>query len=155
MAKTVCRVAALLLGSAIAGAQTAATPAAASGPSVTQNPLASAGIFPYEQMTMKKSANGTESRNAFTGTLATGEAIGVHESMQPVGTLPVELHRIGHSELIVVQEGTLAFEHDGKEERIGPGGLVYVAFGTVHRIKNVGNVPARYVVIAIGGDVKK
>ncbi len=86
-------------------------------------------------MTVKKAANGTEGRNVFNGTLATGETIGVHESMQPVGTPPVDLHRIGHSELIVVQEGTVAFEHDGKEERVGPGGLVYVAFGTVHRIK--------------------
>ena len=150
--KTLSCAAALVLGYGIASAQTAAT---AAPPAATQNPLASSGIFPYEQMMVKKAANGTESRSTFTGTLATGETIGVHESMQPVGTPPVDLHRIGHSELIVVQEGTVAFEHDGKEERLGPGGLVYVAFGTVHRIKNVGDVPARYVVIAIGGDVKK
>ena len=142
----------LLLASAIARAQ---TPATAAPPAATQNPLASSGVFPYEQMTPRKTANGTESRNAFTGTLATGETIAVHESTQPVGTPPVELHRIGHSELIVVQQGTVAFEHDGKEERVGPGGLVYVAFGTVHRVKNVGDVPAKYVVIAIGGDVRK
>lgn len=154
MAKAVCGVAVLLFGSGIACAQTAGT-TATSLPPTTQNPLASSAIFPYEQMTVKKAANGTEGRNSFTGTLATGETIGVHESMQPVGTPPVEQHRIGHSEVIVVEEGTVAFEHDGKEERVGPGGLVYVAFGTVHRIKNVGNVPAKYVVIAIGGDVKK
>ena len=142
----------LLLASAIARAQ---TPATAAPPAATQNPLASSGVFPYEQMTPRKTANGTESRNALTGTLATGETIAVHESTQPVGTPLVELHRIGHSELIVVQQGTVAFEHDGKEERVGPGGLVYVAFGTVHRVKNVGDVPAKYVVIAIGGDVRK
>jgi mannose-6-phosphate isomerase-like protein (cupin superfamily) len=153
MAKIVCGLAVLLFGCGIVNAQTAAT--AASPPSTAQNPLASAGIFPYDQMTVRKTANGTESRNAFTGTLATGETIAVHESMQPVGTPPVELHRIGHSELIVVQEGTVAFDHDGKEERVGPGGLVYVALGTVHRIRNVGDVPAKYVVIAIGGDTKK
>ncbi|MGO4518387.1 cupin domain-containing protein [Terriglobus sp. 2YAB30_2] len=153
MAKVVCGFAVLLFGCGIVNAQTAAT--AAATPSKTQNPLASAGIFPYDQMTVRKTANGTESRNAFTGTLATGETVAVHESMQPAGTAPVELHRIGHSELIVVQEGTVAFEHDGKEERVGPGGLVYVALGTVHRIKNVGDIPAKYVVIAIGGDTKK
>ncbi|QEE30449.1 cupin domain-containing protein [Terriglobus albidus] len=153
MPKIVCGFAALLFGCGIVNAQTA--PAAASTPATTQNPLARAGIFPYDQMAVRKTANGTESRNAFTGTLATGETVAVHESMQPAGTAPVELHRIGHSELIVVQEGTVAFEHDGKEERVGPGGLVYVALGTVHRIKNVGDVPAKYVVIAIGGDAKK
>jgi len=153
MRKIVCGFAVLLFGCGIVNAQTAAT--AASTPSKAQNPLASAGIFPYDQMTVRKTANGTESRNAFTGTLATGETLAVHESMQPAGTPPVELHKIAHSELIVVQEGTVAFEHDGKEERVGPGGLVYVALGTVHRIKNVGDVPAKYVVIAIGGDTKK
>lgn len=153
MRKIVCGFAVLLFGCGMVNAQTAAT--AASTPSKPQNPLASAGIFPYDQMTVRKTANGTESRNAFTGTLATGETLAVHESMQPAGTPPVELHRIGHSELIVVQEGTVAFEHDGKEERVGPGGLVYVALGTVHRIKNVGDMPAKYVVIAIGGDTKK
>ena len=153
MRKIVCGFAVLLFGFGIVNAQTAA--AAASPPAKTQNPLASSGIFPYDEMTVRKNSNGTESRNAFTGTLATGETLAVHESMQPVGTPPVELHRIGHSELIVVQEGTVAFEHDGKEERVGPGGVVYVALGTVHRIKNVGDVPAKYVVIAIGGDTKK
>ncbi len=153
MRKIVCGFAVLLFGCGMVNAQTAAT--AASTPSKPQNPLASSGIFPYDQMTVRKTANGTESRNAFTGTLATGETLAVHESMQPAGTPPVELHRIGHSELIVVQEGTVAFEHDGKEERVGPGGLVYVALGTVHRIKNVGDMPAKYVVIAIGGDTKK
>jgi mannose-6-phosphate isomerase-like protein (cupin superfamily) len=153
MVKTLSCAAALVLGYGIAGAQTPAS--AAAPPAATQNSLASSNIFPFEQMTVKKAANGTESRSAFSGTLNTGEAIAVHESMQPVGTPPVDLHKIGHSELIVVQEGTVAFEHDGKEERVGPGGLVYVAFGTVHRIKNVGDVPAKYVVIAIGGDVKK
>jgi len=153
MTRTVCGLAVLLFGCGIVNAQTAAP--AASAPSTTQNPLASAGVFLYDQMTVRKTANGTESRNAFAGTLATGETVAVHESMQPVGTPPVELHRINHSELIVVQDCTVAFEHDGKEERIGPGGLVYVALGTVHRIKNVGDVPAKYVVIAIGGDTRK
>ena len=153
MANIVCGLAVLLFGCGIVNPQTAAP--AASTPSAAQNPLASAGIFPYGQMAVRKTANGTESRNAFTGTLATGETVAVHESMQPVGTPPVELHRIDHSELIVVQEGTVAFEHDGKEERVGPGGLVYVALGTVHRVRNVGDVPAKYVVIAIGGDTKK
>ncbi len=138
----------LVLGCGIAVAQTAVS-------NSTGNPLGSAGVFSYEQMTAKKSANGTESRNVFMGTLATGETVGLHESMQPAGTPPVDLHKISHSELIVVQEGMVGFEHDGKEERVGPGGIIYVAFGTVHRIKNVGDTPAKYVVIAIGGDVKK
>lgn len=128
----------------LAAAQTAAT-----------NPLAAARVFSYDQMTAHTAANGSQSRNAFTGTLATGESISVHETMQPAGTTPNPAHRIEHSEVIVIEEGTIEFDHDGKADRAGAGSIVYVAFGTLHGFKNVGDGPAKYVVIQIGGDTKK
>jgi quercetin dioxygenase-like cupin family protein len=119
------------------------------------NPLAAARVFSYEQMPVKTASSGAEGRSVFSGTLATGEAVGVHETMQPVGAVPNPAHRIQHSELIVVQQGSLEFDHDGKAERATPGSIIYVAFGTLHAVKNVGDVPAKYVVIQIGGDTKK
>jgi oxalate decarboxylase/phosphoglucose isomerase-like protein (cupin superfamily) len=58
-----------------------------------------------------------------------------------------------------VREGTLEFQHEdaaGKlvTETVGPGGVIYVAFGTKHTVRNAGTTPARYFVIAIGGDAK-
>ena len=114
--------------------------------------LAQARVFPFDQMPVKTMANGGESRGIVQGVLATGESVALHESMQPVGSVPNPAHRIDHSEFIVVREGTLEFEHDGKTETVGPGGVIYVACGTLHRVKNVGDVPAKYVVLAIGGD---
>jgi quercetin dioxygenase-like cupin family protein len=134
----------LLCASGIAAAQTPAS-----------NPLATARVFDYDQMQARKNPNGTESRMVFSGTLSTGEAVGAHESMQPAGTVPPKLHKIQHSEFIVVQQGTLEFDHDGKAERASPGSIIYVAFGTEHAIKNVGDGPAKYVVIQVGGDTKK
>jgi quercetin dioxygenase-like cupin family protein len=119
------------------------------------NPLATARVFPYDAMTAKTAPNGAVARNVFTGTLATGEALGVHETMQPAGTVPNPAHRIQHSEIIVVQQGTLEFEHDGKAERADAGSIIYVAYGTLHAVKNIGNGPAKYVVIQIGGDTRK
>ena len=119
------------------------------------NPLAKPRVFAYDRMTPKTAPNGSVGRNVFTGTLATGEAVAVHETMQPEGTRPNPPHRIHHSEIIVVQQGTLAFKHDGLSERAGPGGIIYVAYGTLHTIENVGDGPAKYVVIQIGGDTKK
>ena len=55
----------------------------------------------------------------------------------------------------MVQEGTLEYTHDGKAERAGAGSIIYVALGTLHSVKNVGDGPAKYVVIQIGGDTKK
>jgi quercetin dioxygenase-like cupin family protein len=134
----------LFFASSIAAAQTPAG-----------NPLATARVFDYDQMTVKHSSNGTEGRVVFNGTLATGESVGAHESMQPAGTVPPALHKIQHSEFVVILQGTVEFDHDGKAERAGPGSVIYVAFGTEHFVKNIGDGPAKYVVIQIGGDTKK
>jgi XRE family transcriptional regulator, regulator of sulfur utilization len=112
-------------------------------------------VFAFDQMPAKKSPNGTEGRSIPGFTLATGEAVGMHESVQPAGATPVALHAIHHSELILVQEGSLIFEHDGKQEKVGAGDMIYVADGTTHRVTNVGTGPAKYFVVQIGGDTKK
>src|SRR5271156_6608831 len=88
-------------------AQTPAPPAAP--PTLSQ-----ATVFPFDQMPVRKMANGGESRDVVRGTLKTGEVIAVHESLQPAGTTPNPLHIIQHSEVIVVVLGTVLFEHDGR-----------------------------------------
>lgn len=127
-----------------AGAQTAAS-----------NPLATSRVFSTNEVKIRIAPNGSEGRAVFTGTLATGEAVGAHETIQPAGAVPPRLHKIQHSELIVVEQGTLEFDHDGKAERADPGSIIYVAYGTEHFVKNIGDGPAKYMVIRIGGDTKK
>ena len=128
--------------------------AAAHGQTAHLNPLAKARVFHYSQMTPRTAPNGAVGRNFFSGKLATGEVVGAHETMQPAGTKPNPPHRIHHSELIVVQQGTIEFLHDGKSERAGPGSIHYVAYNTLHTVRNIGNGPVKYVVIQIGGDTK-
>ena len=118
------------LGCAVACAQTTGA-----------NPLATARVFSFDEMTAKTAPNGSVGRNVFNGTLATGEAVGVHETMQPAGTVPTPAHRIQHSEVIVVEEGILEFEHDGKTDRAAAGSIIYVALGTLHTIKMWVTVP--------------
>lgn len=129
--------------------------ASAHAQSADSNALTTSRIFAFDEMTAKTAPNGSVGRSVFNGTLATGESVAVHETTQPAGTTPSPAHRIQHSEVIVVEEGTLEFDHDGKAERAAAGSVVYVAFGTLHAVKNVGTGPARYVVIQIGGDTKK
>src|SRR5580658_7960937 len=90
--------------------------AAASPQSDDPNPLAAARVFAFDQMTAKTSPSGSVGRSVFRGTLATGESVAVHETVQPAGMAPNPAHRIQHSEIILVQEGTLEFDHDGKTE---------------------------------------
>jgi quercetin dioxygenase-like cupin family protein len=127
----------------------------AAAQSPVPNPLAAARVFAFDAMVARTTPNGAVSRNVFRGALATGETVAVHETMQPAGTVPNPVHRIQHSELIVVQEGTLEFQHDGKTERANAGSIIYVTPGTLHTVQNIGGGPAKYVVVAIGGDAGK
>jgi mannose-6-phosphate isomerase-like protein (cupin superfamily) len=132
------------------GVVKAQTPGAPAGAAV----LSQARVYPVDQMPVRKMANGGETYDVLRGTLATGELIGVHESTQPAGMKPNTPHTIQHTEVMVVIEGTLAFEHDGKSEKVGPGGVIFVASGTLHTVRNVGEGPAKYCVVQMGGDTK-
>src|SRR5258708_38531256 len=135
---------------AAGGVVKAQTPVAPAG----SGALSQARVYTVDQMPVRKMANGGESRDVLRGTLTTGEVIAVHESQQPGGMLPNSPHTIQHTEVMVVIEGTLAFEHDGKSEKVGPGGVIFVASGTLHTVRNVGEGPAKYCVVQVGGGTK-
>lgn len=116
--------------------------------------LSDSEVFSTDRMPATMSANGAKTWNILQGVLATGEAIALHKSLQPAGIAPNPAHTIQHSELILVQEGTLLFEHEGSSERVGPGGVIFVAIGTRHAARNVGDGTAKYLVIAMGGDTR-
>lgn len=136
---------------AVGGVRAAAQTEAAKGGAV----LSISKVFPFEGMPVKKMANGGESRDVVRGSLTTGEAVAVHASMQLAGAVPNPAHAIEHSEIMMVEEGTLEVTFNGKSQRVVPGGVFYVAYGTVHQVRNVGDGPVKYVIVAIGGEVKK
>jgi mannose-6-phosphate isomerase-like protein (cupin superfamily) len=119
--------------------------------------LGPARVIALDKMQERKTATG-ESWNIANGTLATGESVNLHQSLQVAGAPPVQLHAIQHSEFILVRDGEVEFQHEAGgqvvTERAGPGGVLYIPFGTRHAVRNVGSVPARYFVVAIGGDAK-
>ena len=134
------------------------TAAANDKPVVSGGTLGAARAIAFDSMPVRTMANGGESRDIAHGTLATGETVNLHESTQVAGATPNPPHVIEHSEFILVREGQLEFQHEveGKmvAETVGPGGVLYVAYGTRHTARNVGTVAAKYFVVAIGGDAK-
>lgn len=150
------RAVALQQGSAGAGGEPAT---AAAPPTAASTTLAASRAFAYEAMAVRRMANGGESREIVHGTLATGESVSLHESMQVARAEPNPPHVIEHSEFILVWEGELEFQHEDAQgravsERVGRGGVFYVAYGTRHTLRNVGGDAASYFVVAIGGDAK-
>jgi len=133
---------------AVVKAQTPVAPAVAGA-------LSQSRVYTLDAMPVRKMANGGESRDVLRGTLTTGEVIGVHESTQPAGMEANTPNTIQHTEEVVVVAGMLAFEHDGKSEKAGPGSVIFVAPGTLHTVRNVGEGVAKYCVVQVGGDTRK
>ena len=153
------RLCALLTALAATGARKSfgQEPASAATPKTGGGTAGSARVIALEQTQERKTATG-ESWSIAHGTLATGESVNLHQSMQVAGAPPVQLHVIQHTEFILVREGQVEFQHesDGKitTEHAGPGDVLYIPLGTKHAVCNLGTGPARYFVVGIGGDAK-
>ena len=122
--------------------------ASEAGQTKQENVLPSA-TFPFDKLPVRASP-GAEYRDVLKGKLATGESLEVHETTLQPGGSPHPPHHHAHSEMWLVREGTVELTVNGKSSRIGPGSLGFVHSNDEHGIRNVGDTPATYFVVAIG-----
>ena len=91
-----------------------------------------------------------ETRNVFDGLTHDGTHLDMHITTLMPGQMPHPAHHHEHEEMMMLQSGTLETMVNGKTARMGPGSVFYVYSNEEHGIKNVGDTPAQYFVLAIG-----
>ena len=106
--------------------------------------------YPFDQLKLRTSPNGTQSRAILKGKTPTGEGVEVHETTLPPGVAPHPPHHHAHSEMWLVREGTLEITVNGKSYRIGPGSAGFAASNDEHGVHNPGDTPVTYFVVAVG-----
>ncbi|MGC2659467.1 MAG: cupin domain-containing protein [Bryobacteraceae bacterium] len=107
-------------------------------------------IFQFDKLTVRENPNGNKSWQVFAGTTHEGYPIDMHITQLAPGNVPHPPHHHSHEEMMMMIEGELQVTIADKSANIGPGGMAYVHSNEEHGLKNVGSVPARYYVLAIG-----
>ncbi len=116
-----------------------------------ENSVLPSKCYQYDSLSAKiNPQTHNETRQVFTGTTHDGFPIDMHITQLAPGQSPHPPHTHVHEEMMMVQKGTLEVMISGKSTRIGPGSVAYIASNELHGLKNVGDDPAQYFVLALG-----
>lgn len=118
------------------------------GQSNNSQPIPSFAL-PFDQM--KPHTNGgSTGRPILNGITHSGAHLEVHETVLAPGAMPHPPHHHVHEELFLLSQGTIEVTIAGKSTTIGPGSAAFIHSGEEHGVRNTGNEPAQYFVVAIG-----
>jgi quercetin dioxygenase-like cupin family protein len=106
--------------------------------------------YGFDKLPVQTLDHAAEMRRVLKGKLATGESLEVHETTLPAGATPHAPHHHVHSEMWLIREGTVELTINGTVHMLGSGAVGFVHSNDEHGIKNVGDTPAKYFVVAVG-----
>jgi quercetin dioxygenase-like cupin family protein len=87
----------------------------------------------------------------FFGTEHSGFALEMHQTVLGPGVASHPAHKHVHEEIMIVLDGTLETYVEGKTETAEKGAIIYYGSNQLHRVRNAGQVPARYYVLELRG----
>ena len=78
--------------------------------------------------------------------------IEMHETILGPGMETHPPHQHVHEEIIIVTEGTVEANMDGKKYTVPAGSVLTFGSNLMHNARNVGAIPCRYYVVELRGD---
>ncbi|MEO7274221.1 MAG: cupin domain-containing protein [Vicinamibacterales bacterium] len=86
-------------------------------------------------------------RDLFDAPTATLDKLHGHVTTLNPGENTGPLHRHPQEELVLIQQGTVEVNIDGRRQTVGAGSVIYFAVNENENMTNVGQTPATYVVL--------
>jgi mannose-6-phosphate isomerase-like protein (cupin superfamily) len=86
-------------------------------------------------------------RDVFDAPTATLSKLHGHITTLNPGENTGPLHRHPQEELVVIKEGTIEVNIDGRKQVVGPGSMVFFAVNENENMTNVGQTPATYLIL--------
>ena len=102
-------------------------------------------VINWDDLTAKPTKTGAR-RDVFNGPTATLDTFHCHISTLNPGETTGAPHRHPQEELVVVKDGTLEVNIDGKVKTASTGALIFYAANELENMRNVGSAPATYYV---------
>jgi XRE family transcriptional regulator, regulator of sulfur utilization len=116
-----------------------------------QTPAAQTTVLPSQVIdwnSMKTTATKTgERRMVFDAPTDTVDKLHLHITTLNPGENTGPLHRHPQEEMVIVKEGTIEVNIDGRKQTVGPGSVIYFSVNENENMTNVGKTPATYHVI--------
>src|SRR6188472_4443827 len=85
-------------------------------------------------------------RDVFDGPTGTLDRLHGHITTLNPGENTGPLHRHPQEEMVIIKEGTIEVNIDGRKQVVGPGSVVFFAVNENENMTNVGKTPAIYLV---------
>jgi mannose-6-phosphate isomerase-like protein (cupin superfamily) len=122
-----------------------AQPTWSNPPAAAPAPLAS-DVYSWDSLTVTPTAKCMR-RAVFDGPTTTLDKAHCHITTLNPGEKSGEPSRHLQEEIIIVKEGTVEANWDGKSKTGGPGSIIFFAAGATTFLRNVGTTPCTYIVI--------
>ena len=103
-------------------------------------------LYDWEKMVVTPNAKG-ERRAVLDGPTATVDKMHVHITTLKPGEKSGEPSKHLQEEILIVKEGLVEANWDGKSKTGGPGSVIFFAAGATTFLRNAGTTPCTYIVI--------